>query len=241
MKKLLFLFVLISFFSSAQKKGTKATVVKLPFDAGTVSSLSFRMVGPALTSGRVVDIAVHPKNKDMWYVATACGGVWLTTNHGITFSPIFDSYGSYSIGCVEISPSNPNTIWVGTGENNNQRSVAYGDGVYRSLDGGKSFTNMGLKTSEHIGNIIIHPTNENIVWVAAYGPVWSSGGERGVYKTIDGGKTWERTLFVSDDTGIAEIAIDPKNPDILYASAHQRRRNESSYICLLYTSPSPRD
>ena len=230
MKKLLFLFVLISFFSSAQKKGTKAPVVKLPFDAGTVSSLSFRMVGPALTSGRVVDIAVHPKNKDMWYVAAASGGVWLTTNHGITFSPIFDSYGSYSIGCVEISPSNPNTIWVGTGENNNQRSVAYGDGVYRSLDGGKSFTNMGLKTSEHIGNIIIHPTNENIVWVAAYGPVWSSGGERGVYKTIDGGKTWERTLFVSDETGIAEIAIDPKNPDILYASAHQRRRSESSYI-----------
>ncbi|NBP74910.1 MAG: glycosyl hydrolase, partial [Crocinitomicaceae bacterium] len=142
MKKLLFLFVLISFFSSAQKKGTKASVVKLPFDAGTLSSLSFRMVGPALTSGRVVDIAVHPKNKDMWYVAAASGGVWLTTNHGITFSSIFDSYGSYSIGCVEISPSNPNTIWVGTGENNNQRSVAYGDGVYRSLDGGKSFTNM---------------------------------------------------------------------------------------------------
>ncbi|HBW85273.1 MAG TPA: glycosyl hydrolase, partial [Crocinitomicaceae bacterium] len=187
-------------------------------------------MGPALTSGRVADIAVHPKNKDKWFVAAASGGLWYTTNHGITFSPIFDNYGSYSIACVELAPSNPNTVWVGTGENNNQRSVAYGDGVYKSLDGGKSFVNMGLKTSEHIGNIIIHPTDENTVWVAAYGPLWSSGGERGVYKTTDGGKTWERTLFVSEETGIAEIAIDPENPMVLYASAHQRRRHEWTYI-----------
>lgn len=231
-----FLFLLLSIVSVSYSQrntapsSTNSPSLKLPYDAGTVSSLSFRMVGPALTSGRIADIAVHPKNKDTWYVAAAAGGVWYTNNHGITFSPIFDNYGSYSIACVELAPSNPNTVWVGSGENNNQRSVSYGDGVYKSLDGGKSFTNMGLKTTEHIGNIIIHPTNENIVWVAAYGPVWSSGGERGVYKTIDGGKTWERTLFVSNETGISEIAIDPTNPEILYAAAHQRRRSESTYI-----------
>lgn len=217
-------------FAFAQKKTEVKEENKLNFDAGTVSALSFRMVGPALTSGRVSDIAVHPHNKDLWYVAAASGGVWITKNHGITFQPIFDGYGSYSIGCVELSPSNPNTVWVGTGENNNQRSVSYGDGVYKSIDGGKSFTNMGLKQSEHIGSIVIHPTNDNVLWVAAYGPLWSKGGERGVYKSIDGGKTWKRTLFVSDDTGIAEVVIDPSNPEILYASAHQRRRHEWTYI-----------
>lgn len=232
MKKLYISILAISLVipSIAQKKDTKSIAPTPLFDASTVGGLNFRMVGPALTSGRVSDIAIHPKNADKWYVAAASGGVWLTTNHGTSFSPIFDNYGSFSIACVELAPSNPNTVWVGTGENNNQRSVAYGDGVYKSVDGGKSFTNMGLKTSEHIGNIIIHPSNEDIIWVAAYGPVWSSGGERGVYKSVDGGKTWERTLFVSDETGISEIAIDPTNPDILYASAHQRRRHEWTYI-----------
>ena len=214
----------------AQKKSTPKESSVLPFDEGTVSALSFRMVGPALTSGRVADIAVHPTNTDLWYIAAASGGVWLTKNHGITFQPIFDGYGSYSIGCVELAPSNPSTVWVGSGENNNQRSVSYGDGVYKSVDGGKSFTNMGLKQSEHIGSIVIHPTNEHVLWVAAYGPLWSKGGERGVYKSVDGGKTWKRTLFISDDTGVAEVVIDPSNPDILYASAHQRRRHEWTYI-----------
>ena len=230
MKYILILFVLVQASLFAQKKTSPKESSTLPFDEGTVSSLSFRMVGPALTSGRVADIAVHPTNKDLWYIAAASGGVWLTKNHGITFQPIFDGYGSYSIGCVELSPSNPNTVWVGTGENNNQRSISYGDGVYKSLDGGKSFTNMGLKQSEHIGSIVIHPTNEQVLWVAAYGPLWSKGGERGVYKSVDGGKTWKRTLFISDDTGVAEVVIDPSNPDILYASAHQRRRHEWTYI-----------
>ena len=230
MKKILFLFLLFCSVSFAQKKNPVVTPSTPLFDASSVASLSFRLVGPALTSGRVVDLAIHPTNNDQWYVAAACGGVWQTTNHGITFSPIFDGQGSFSIACVELAPSNPNTLWVGTGENNNQRSVAYGDGVYKSLDGGKSFTNMGLKNSEHIGNIIIHPTNENVLWVAAYGPLWKSGGERGVYKSVDGGKTWERTLNISDNTGVSEIAIDPTNPDILYAAAHQRRRHEWTYI-----------
>jgi photosystem II stability/assembly factor-like uncharacterized protein len=230
MKKILCLFLLLCSVSFAQKKKPTVTPSTPLFDASSVASLSFRLVGPALTSGRVVDLAIHPNNNDVWYVAAACGGVWQTTNHGITFSPIFDGQGSFSIACVELAPSNPNTLWVGTGENNNQRSVAYGDGVYKSLDGGKSFTNMGLKNSEHIGNIIIHPTNENVLWVAAYGPLWKSGGERGVYKSVDGGKTWERTLNISDNTGVSEIAIDPTNPDILYAAAHQRRRHEWTYI-----------
>ncbi len=227
-----FLFTIVLFTASmafAQKK-TPTPIEKPPFEAGTVGALSFRMVGPALTSGRVIDIAVHPTNKDTWYVAAAAGGVWLTVNHGITFEPIFDNYGSYSIGCLAIAPSNPNTVWVGSGENNNQRSVSYGDGIYKSVDGGKSFSNMGLKNTEHIGKIVVHPTNENIIWVAAYGPLWSSGGERGVYKTTDGGLTWTRTLFVSEHTGISEIAIDPNNPEILYAAAHQRRRHEYTYI-----------
>jgi photosystem II stability/assembly factor-like uncharacterized protein len=229
MNKTCLFFLFLGSLAFAQKKVSPSPDKPL-FDASTVSALSFRLVGPALTSGRVVDLAIHPTNNDQWYVAAACGGVWQTNNHGIAFSPIFDGQGSFSIACVELAPSNPNTLWVGTGENNNQRSVAYGDGVYKSLDGGKSFVNMGLKNSEHIGNIIIHPKDENILWVAAYGPLWKSGGERGVYKSIDGGKTWERTLFVSENTGISEIAIDPTNPSILYAAAHQRRRHEWTYI-----------
>ncbi len=153
---------------------------------------------PAVTSGRIADLAVDPTNPDRWVVASASGGVWLTENHGLTFEPVFDGEGSYSIGCVTLDPSNPNTVWVGSGENNNQRSVAYGDGVYRSQDGGHSWTNMGLKNSEHIGMIAVHPTNSNIVWVAAYGPVWSPGGDRGIYKTTDGGQNWRRVLHVSD-------------------------------------------
>lgn len=227
------LLISLSTYSFAQKKkSTKKSEEKTEsgISASTVSGLKFRMVGPALTSGRISDIAVHPENENIWFVTAASGGVWKTENHGTTFEPIFDNYGSFSVACVELAPTNPNTIWIGTGENNNQRSVAYGDGVYKSVDGGKSFKNMGLKSSEHIGNIIIHPDNEDIIWVAAYGPVWSAGGERGVYKSTDGGETWKRTLKISENTGIAEIAIDPSNPNVLYASAHQRRRREWTYI-----------
>jgi len=220
----LFSFAFTSIQAQKKQEPTKG------YDNSAVGDLKFRLVGPALTSGRISDIKVHPDNNNIWFVTAASGGVWKTTNHGTTFEPIFDSYGSYSIACVTLAPSNPNTVWIGTGENNNQRSVAYGDGVYKSLDGGKSFKNMGLKNSEHIGNIIIDPKNENTIWVAAYGPVWSKGGERGVYKSIDGGKTWKQTLTISENTGVAEIAIDPTNSNILYASAHQRRRREWTYI-----------
>lgn len=213
--------------ATAQKKDKKEEAT-LP--ASSYAALKFRNVGPAVTSGRIADLKVHPNNPNEWLVAVASGNVFKTTNHGTTFTPVFDNYGSYSVACVEYAPSNPNTVWLGSGENNNQRSVAYGDGVYKSLDGGNTWKNMGLKNSEHIGNIIIHPENENIVWVAAYGPLWSKGGERGVYMTTDAGETWTQTLFISENTGISEIAIDPSNPDILYAAAHQRRRHVYTYI-----------
>lgn len=204
--------------------------LSLSLQAQDFSAFKFRSVGPATTSGRVSDMAVDPNNHDVWYIATASGGVWKTANHGLTFSPIFDQHGSYSIGCVTIDPSNSNTIWVGTGENNNQRSVAYGDGLYKSTDGGASFAKVGLENSEHIGMIAVHPTNSDIVWVAAYGPLWNSGGDRGIYKTTDGGAHWERVLHVSEHTGFNEIHLDPRNPDVLYATAHQRVRHVFAYL-----------
>ncbi len=199
-------------------------------DKVSLSGLKFRSVGPALTSGRIADIAVHPGNSSVYYVASASGGVWKTENNGTTFEPIFDAQGSYSIGCVTIDPNNPSIVWVGTGENNNQRSVAYGDGVYKSEDGGKSWKNMGLKSSEHIGKIVVDPRNSDVVFVAAYGPLWSAGGERGVYKTTDGGKTWEAVLTIDEHTGVNDIILDPRNPDVMYAAAHQRRRHVFTYV-----------
>jgi photosystem II stability/assembly factor-like uncharacterized protein len=191
----------------------------------TLSGLEFRLIGPAYNSGRVVDFAVQPDKTQVIYAATASGGIWKTVNNGTTWKPIFDSEGSYSIGCLAMDPTNYNTIWAGTGENNSQRSVAFGDGVYRSNDGGTSWENMGLKNSEHIGDIVIDPRDSKIVYVAAQGPLWKSGGDRGLYKTTDAGATWERVLHVSDDTGFNEVHMDPRNPDVLYATSYQRRRH----------------
>ncbi len=216
----------------AQKKtGQTATkdTVKDMLESSLFSGLKFRSLGPAITSGRIADIAVNPNDHHQYYVAAASGGVWKTDNAGVTFSPVFDGEGSYSIGCLAIDPKNTNVIWVGSGENNNQRSVAYGDGIYKSEDGGKSWKNMGLKTSEHIGRIAIDPSNPDIVYVAAYGPVWTSGGERGIYKTTDGGNTWKQVLKVSDYTGFNEVMVDPRFPNIVYAAAHQRQRKVFSY------------
>lgn len=203
---------------------------KKTFKPATLSGLKFRSIGPALTSGRIADIAVNPSNFAEYYVAVASGGIWKTTNAGVTYTPIFDKQGSYSIGCVSIAPSNHHIVWAGTGENNNQRSVAYGDGVYKSEDGGKSWKNMGLKNSEHIGMIKIHPDNPNVVYVAAYGPLWSAGGDRGLYKTVDGGKNWEKILEINEHTGINEVHFDPRDPQVIYATAHQRRRHTHTYI-----------
>ncbi len=225
-------FLLVSTLSPGQKKETqsKPAAAGNSLDQATFNALRFRSVGPAITSGRVADIAVNPANPAEYYVAAASGGVWKTRNAGITYEPVFDNEGSYSIGCVSIDPSNPNVVWVGSGENNNQRSVAYGDGIYKSEDGGKSWKNMGLKNSEHIGRITIDPRNPDMVYVAAYGPLWNAGGDRGIYKTTDGGKTWTQVLKISDNTGCNDILMDPRNSNVLYAAAHQRRRQVYTYI-----------
>ena len=196
----------------------------------SINALKWRSVGPALTSGRVSDIAVNKNNPFEYYVAVASGGVWKTSNWGLEYIPVFDNESSYSIASVTIDPNNSNTVWVGTGENNNQRSVPYGDGVYKSTDAGKSWKNVGLKTSEHIGNIVVDPNNSDIVYVSAYGPLWSSGGERGVFKTVDGGKNWKRILYIDEHTGINEVHMDPKDSRVLYATAHQRRRHVYTYV-----------
>jgi photosystem II stability/assembly factor-like uncharacterized protein len=196
-----------------------------PMSAPTFSGLRFRSIGPAVTSGRVIAFAVDPSDRAKYYVAVASGGVWKTVNAGTTFTPVFDNEGAFSIGAIAMDPKNSSTIWVGTGERNSQRSVAYGDGVYKSEDGGKSWKNMGLKTSEHIGRIAIDPRDSNVVFVAAQGPLWSAGGERGLYKTTDGGKTWKAVITISENTGVNEVHIDPSNPDIMYASSWQRRRH----------------
>ncbi len=193
--------------------------------SGTVSGLAWRSIGPAFMSGRITEIAVDPADKRTWYISVASGGVWKTTNAGVQWEPIFDSYGSYSVGTVVVDPHDSKVIWVGTGENNSQRSVAYGDGIYKSLDGGKTFTNMGLEESEHIARILVHPEDPNTLYVAAQGPLWRSGGDRGVYVTGDGGETWTKVLEISDDTGISDLVMDPRDPGVLYAAAYQRRRH----------------
>lgn len=195
-----------------------------------IGSLRFRSIGPALTSGRISDVAVDPTNKKVWYVATAAGGVWKSVNAGLSFTPVFDGEGSFATGAITIDPKNPNVIWVGSGENNAQRVVAYGDGIYKSIDGGRSWRNMGLKESEHIGRILVDPRNSDVVYVASQGPLWSRGGERGLYKTTDGGVTWARVLHVDDWTGVNDVQLDPRNPDVLIATTWQRQRRTCCFV-----------
>ncbi len=195
----------------------------------TFSAFKFRSIGPAYASGRIADIEVNPNNHSEFYIAAASGGVWKTNNTGISFSPIFDYYGSYSVADVAVDPNNTNVIWVGTGEYNSQRAIGYGDGVYLSQNGGKSFKNVGLKKTEHIGRIVIDPRNSD-VYVAAQGPLWGPGGERGIFKTSDMGQTWDTLLTVSENTGFNDIVMDFHNPDVLYASSYQRRRRVYTLI-----------
>jgi photosystem II stability/assembly factor-like uncharacterized protein len=195
-----------------------------------LSGLRLRSVGPALTSGRITDIAIAPDRKT-WFVATAAGGVWKSTNAGTSFSPVFDNEGAFTTSVVVIDPRNPNVVWVGSGENNAQRVVAYGDGVYKSIDGGRSWKNVGLKESEHIGRVVIDPRNSDVVYVAAQGPLWRRGGDRGVFKTTDGGKTWTKLSVPADDwTGANDIQLDPRDPDILIATTWQRERRVFGFI-----------
>jgi photosystem II stability/assembly factor-like uncharacterized protein len=219
--------------SSAETKpapSAEKPVEKGPYASGTWTGLELRPIGPAIASGRIADLAVDLTDGRRWFAAVASGGVWKTENAGTTWVPVFDKEASFSTGCVAIDPKNPSVVWVGTGENDSQRSVAYGDGVYRSEDGGRHWTNMGLKSSEHIARIVIDPRDSRMVYVAAQGPLWSAGGDRGLYKTTDGGKSWKAVLTISENTGVTDIAMDPRNPDVLYAAAYQRRRHVWSVV-----------
>lgn len=218
--------ILVSFCIAAQQKNNTEPKAKEPDSIKNISlaGLSFRSIGPAVTGGRITDLAINPKNTSEYYVASGHGSLWKTVNNGVTFTAAFENQASFAMGAVKIDPSNTNIVWAGTGENNNQGNVIYGDGVYRSENGGKTWKNMGLKNSEHIGGIVIDPGNSNVVYVAAYGSMRNSGGDRGVYKTMDAGKTWRRVLFVSDNTGCFEVHMDPRYSTSLYAVAHQRMR-----------------
>jgi photosystem II stability/assembly factor-like uncharacterized protein len=205
-----------------------------PINDRTFSSLRARAIGPAMISGRILQVAVFPNNPSHYMVAEAAGNIFMTENNGTTFTPVFENYGSFSIGWITIDPKNSNIVWVGSGENNSQRAAAYGDGIYKSEDGGHTFRNMGLKTSEHIGRILVDPRDSNVVYVASQGPLWSNGGERGLYKTTDGGKTWASIIKVDQYTGCTDVVMDPTNPDILYAATHQRQR---AYFGMIHGGP----
>ncbi len=217
--------LLISPLSASEKKETKPGL-----NASTFSGLAMRGIGPALMSGRIADVVIHPSDKGTRYVAVGSGNVWKTTNAGTTWTPIFDKAGPYSVACITLDPNRPDTVWLGTGENVGGRHVGYGDGVYRSLDGGKNWENMGLAKSEHIGMIRIDPRDSDVIYVAAQGPLWSAGGERGLFKSTDGGKAWKKILGGGEYTGVNEVHLDPRNPDVLYASTHQRLRTVAALM-----------
>ncbi len=198
--------------------------------AKAFKGLEFRSIGPALMSGRIADIAIHPSDFNTWYVAVGSGGVWKTTNSGTTWKPIFDEEKSYSIGCVVLDPSNPEIVWVGSGENVGGRHVAFGDGVYRSDDGGASWKNMGLKDSQHISEIVVDPTDSKTVYVASQGPLWSAGGDRGLYKTTDGGATWQKVLSDGEWTGVTDVVMDSRDPQVLYAATWQHHRTVAAVV-----------
>ncbi|MGZ7033023.1 MAG: WD40/YVTN/BNR-like repeat-containing protein, partial [Thermoanaerobaculia bacterium] len=227
MRKLIIILALGVAAHAASPAPPAAPVAK-KYDDKIFSGLELRNIGPAITSGRVIDIAVDPRDTRTWFVATAGGGVWKTTNNGTTFAAVLED--AASIGCVTIDPNTSLTVWAGSGENNSQRSVSWGDGVYKSIDGGKTWTNVGLAKSEHIGKIVVDPRNSNVVYVAAQGPLWSPGGDRGLYKTTDGGKTWKAVLTISENTGVTDVVLDPSNSDILYAASYQRRRHVYTLI-----------
>ncbi len=227
----LFVFSLAGWSRKTEADSGKAVPDKTPLLTSEIlSGLAFRNIGPAVMSGRISDIVIHPKRRATWYVAAGSGGVWKTENAGTTWTPVFDGQSSYSIGCLALDPVRPEIVWVGTGENVSGRHVGYGDGVYKSLNGGTTWTNMGLKNSEHIARILIDPRDPDVVYAAAEGPLWSPGGERGLFKSVDGGRTWTPSLIISAATGVASAEFEPGDPDILYAAAYQRRRSVAAFM-----------
>jgi photosystem II stability/assembly factor-like uncharacterized protein len=190
----------------------------------TLTGLDLRTIGPANMSGRVVDMEVIETDPYVWYVASATGGVWKTVNNGVTFEPVFENEATHSVGDIAVHQRDTSIVWVGTGERANRQSNSWGDGVYKSTDGGRTWTNMGLRDSHHIGRIRLHPENPEIVYVAAMGHLWGPNEERGLYKSTDGGRSWRRTLHVDENTGVVDVAIDPERPEILYAASYQRER-----------------
>jgi photosystem II stability/assembly factor-like uncharacterized protein len=232
MKRLTFCASLLAFVSSLVIAADEE-IPEPGFNEPTFKGLEFRSIGPAFMSGRIADIAIDPSRQSTWYVGVGSGGVWKTLNRGTTWEPIFDDEDAYSIGCITIDPNNPNTVWVGTGENVSGRHVGYGSGIYRSRDGGQNWENMGLQSSEHIGMIRIDPRDSNTIFVAVQGPLWSGGGDRGLFKSTDGGANWRKVLGdglgnaeVDDQyTGVSEVHMDPRNSDVMYAVSWQRYRN----------------
>lgn len=234
MKKLVFVAAVAVLLTSAYASARQGAAGSNPLTAATFENLQLRNIGPGLVTGRVVDVVMDPKNPDTWFVASAFGGLWKTESRGIQWRQVFptEDEGSFSMCCVVIDPKDSNVVWIGTGERNSQRSAHFGDGVYKSTDGGETWKHMGLDTSEHIGKILIDPRNSSVVWVASQGPLFTEGGggERGLYKTTDGGATWTRSLFINDTTGVTDVAFDPKNPDILFAGTYQRMRHVGQMI-----------
>ena len=216
-----FLASVVAVWAATASLGAQGAPVLSPADLG---GLKLRNIGPASMSGRVVDMDVVEKDPYTMYVAAATGGLWRTTDNGITWKSVFDAP-VHSIGDVAVFQPNPNIVWVGTGERASRQSVGWGDGVYKSTDAGRTWVNMGLRTSMHIGRIQLHPSNPDIAFVAAQGSVWGPGGERGLYRTTDGGRTWQRVLNVDDETGATDVAMDWNDPNVLYAATYQRRRS----------------
>lgn len=217
----LVLFIFTTLISFAQKAPE--------IDSVSFNDIKFRSVGPAFMTGRIADVVIDPTDESHWYVGVGSGGVWESHNAGITFTPIFDQQKVYSIGCITLDVNSRN-LWVGSGENVGGRHISFGDGIYLSKDGGKNWKNMGLKKSNHISKIIVHPNNSNTVWVAAQGPLWSKGGERGVFMTTDGGVTWKQTLGDQEWTGATDLLLDPTDSDVLYAATWQRHRTVAAYL-----------
>ena len=191
---------------------------------GPFDRLHFRSIGPTAMSGRITDLAVYEANPAIYYVGTAHGGVWKTTSNGATYEALFQDSGLMGVGDLAISQKNPDLVWMGSGEGNNRQSISWGSGIYKSTDGGKSFKLMGLADSKHINRILIDPNNDNVVLAAAQGPLFGPGGDRGVFKTTDGGATWKQVLKVDADTGANDIAMSLADPKVIYASTYQRRR-----------------